>query len=77
MRLRDRIFGDPRVGMVREPQGFEVEWRKTSSAHKVGHHIWTDAYLVSLCASAGCTLVTFGKAVGKRRGCEVILLGAE
>ena len=75
--IRDRFSSDRRVCFIEEPPGFEAEWRRTSSAYRIGHNIWTDAYLVSLCISAGCTLITFDKALGRRKGCEVVLLGNE
>jgi len=58
-------------------KAWDIRDRRTSSAHRIGHNIWTDAYLVSLCISAGCTLITFDKALGRRKGCEVVLLGNE
>ena len=71
---RDRILGDPRMVVVNERDDFEEHWRQTAHAGKVGPNFWTDAYLISLCGSAGCTLVTFDRALARQTRCDVLLL---
>jgi toxin-antitoxin system PIN domain toxin len=72
--IRDRLLDDPRVKSLGEPEGFEEKWRQTSRAGKVGPNFWTGAYLISLCASANCTLVTFDRLAAGKGGSRVHLL---
>ena len=72
-RVRDLFRNDPRVGYIREPSGFDEQWRKTFNAGRVGPNFWTDAYLDSLCITANCRLVTFDRALaGVARDAELL-----
>ena len=76
-KTRDRILGDPRILIVNEREDFAEHWRRTSLAGRVSPNFWTDAYLISLCASTGCTLVTFDRALARQKRCSVLLLERE
>lgn len=73
----DTFLEDPRGGLLKEPVGFEEHWRRNSRAGVVGPNFWTDSYLASLSASAGCTLVTFDRALSSRKGVAALLLGTK
>ncbi len=73
-KVLDSLLGDPNIGFLKEPATFGDHWRLTSAAGKIGPNFWTDAYLTSLCAASGCGLVTFDRALAKRKGIEIRLL---
>ena len=75
--IRDQFGCDSRTLVIGEEAGFVKHWRQTAAAGRVGPNFWTDAYLISLCASAGCTLVTFDRALARQNRCEVTLLEAQ
>jgi toxin-antitoxin system PIN domain toxin len=72
--VRDQLLRDPFIHMADEPAQFQEHWRRTSRAGKIGPNFWTDAYLVSFCAAANCTLVTLDRALAVKRACPVRLL---
>lgn len=75
-KVLDALLGDPRIAFLKEPANFDASWRRNSNAGKIGPHFWTDAYLSSLCAASGCSLVTFDRALARRHGTSVRLLEA-
>jgi len=72
--IRDQFGRDHRTFVLQEGEDFIKHWRQTAIAGTVGPNFWTDAYLISLCAATGCTLVTFDRALAKQKKCEVTLL---
>ena len=48
--------------------------RRTANPGSIGPNFWTDAYLISLCASTESTLVTFDRALARSKDCRIRLL---
>jgi len=72
--IRMQFQSDPRIGFAIEPAGFDVHWRRTANPGSIGPNFWTDAYLISLCASTESTLVTFDRALARSKDCRIRLL---
>jgi hypothetical protein len=62
----DAIASDDRVGFLPEPDDLELPFRKYSRLTTVSPKIWADAYLIAFAYTAGLTLVTFDRALGRR-----------
>jgi toxin-antitoxin system PIN domain toxin len=73
-RVLDAFRDDMRIAFLKEPAGFEQHWRESTRSGVTGPNFWTDAYLASLCNATGCTLVTFDRALARRKGVDTRLL---
>ena len=57
--LWDKIWADPRMALLPEPEGLEREFRAHSRFKSRSPKVWADAYLLAFAAVAGLRLVTF------------------
>jgi uncharacterized protein len=71
--LWDKIWADPRIAFLSEPEGLESEFRVQSRLSTKSPKVWADAYLLAFTISAGVKLVTFDRAL-ETRGAEVLVL---
>jgi toxin-antitoxin system PIN domain toxin len=71
--LWNRVWADPRIQFLPEPDGMEKEFRSHSRVKSPSPKVWADAYLLAFAAVAGLKLVTFDRAL-KTRGVEVLVL---
>lgn len=71
----DTLMSMRSVLFVQEPLRLEAEWRKAAMGHSHGPNWWTDAYLAAFATAAGMTIATFDKALARRPGVHVRLLG--
>lgn len=69
----DRIWADPRIEFLPEPEGIEREFRMHSRLKRRSPKVWADAYLLAFASVAGLKLVTFDRAL-RARGVDVLLL---
>jgi len=72
-RLWDRVWADPRIAFLPEPDHLEKEFRARSKMSSRSPKVWADAYLLAFAASAGLKFVTFDRAL-QARGNEVLVL---
>jgi toxin-antitoxin system PIN domain toxin len=71
--LWDKIWADPRIEFLSEPEALESEFRKQSRLSTKSPKVWADAYLLAFTISAGLKLVTFDRAL-QPRGADVLIL---
>lgn len=71
--LWDKIWADPQVAFLAEPEGLEREFRVFSQLTSRSPKVWADAYILAFAACTGTKLVTFDKAL-VARGPDVLLL---
>ena len=74
-RLWDRVWADPRVSFLPEPEDLEMELRSRSRLATASPKVWADAYLLAFAAVAGLKLVTFDRALKlQAAGAQVLVL---
>jgi hypothetical protein len=71
--LWDRVWADPRIAFLPEPDHLEEEFRSRSRSSSRSPKLWADAYLLAFAAASGLKLVTFDRALHSR-GDEVLVL---
>ena len=65
--LWDKIWADPRIAFLPEPENLETELRAQTRKPNRSPKMWADAYLISFAIVAGLQLVTFDRAIQSRR----------
>jgi toxin-antitoxin system PIN domain toxin len=71
--LWDKIWADPRIAFLAEPETLETELRAQTRLTTRSPKVWADAYLLSFAIIAGLKLVTFDRAIHSRRADILIL----
>ncbi len=71
--LWDRIWADPRIAFLPEPDNLEQEFRTRSQLSSRSPKVWADAYLLAFAATAGLRLITFDQAL-RSKNAEVLVL---
>jgi len=71
--LWDRVWADPRISFLPEPENLEQEFRRRSRLSSRSPKVWADAYLLAFASMAGLKFVTFDRAL-KAQGAEVLVL---
>jgi hypothetical protein len=71
--LWDKIWADPRIAFLPEPENLEIELRAHTRMSSRSPKVWGDAYLLSFAIVAGLKLVTFDRAIQSRRADILIL----
>ena len=71
--LWDRVWADPRISYLPEPESLEQEFRQRSRLSSCSPKVWADAYLLAFAALAGVRFVTFDRAL-KAQGTDVLVL---
>ncbi len=71
--LWDRVWADPRIAFLPEPDHLEKEFRSRSKISSRSPKLWADAYLLAFAAASGLKFVTFDRAL-RGRGEEVLVL---
>jgi toxin-antitoxin system PIN domain toxin len=71
--LWDRVWADPRIEFLPEPEEIEKEFRSRSRRKSRSPKIWADAYLLAFASVAGLKFVTFDRAL-KAAGVDVLVL---
>jgi uncharacterized protein len=71
--LWDKIWADPRIAFLPEPENLEKELRANTRLSSRSPKVWADAYLLSFAIVAGLKLVTFDRAIQSRRADVLIL----
>jgi len=71
--LWDRVWADPRIAFLPEPEALESEFRAQSRLSSKSPKVWADAYLLSFAIVAGLKLVTFDRALVSRKA-EMLVL---
>lgn len=71
--LWDRVWADPRIAFLPEPDDLEQEFRSRTRLSSRSPKIWADAYLLAFAAVAGLKFVTFDQAL-QSRGADVLVL---
>jgi len=71
--LWDKIWADPRIAYLAEPENLETELRALTRLSSRSPKVWADAYLLSFAIGAGLKLVTFDRAIRSRRA-DILLL---
>jgi uncharacterized protein len=71
--LWDKIWADPRVAFLPEPDDLEVELRAQTRSSSRSPKVWGDAYLLAFAVAAGLKLVTFDRAMYSRKADILIL----
>ena len=69
----DRVWADPRISFLPEPEDLEREFRSRSRLASRSPKVWADAYLLAFAAVAGLKLVTFDRAL-RSHGVNVLVL---
>jgi toxin-antitoxin system PIN domain toxin len=72
-RLWDRVWSDPRIAFLPEPEHLEKEFRSRSQLSMRSPKVWADAYLLAFASLAGLKFVTFDRAL-KARGANLLVL---
>lgn len=70
----DELYGDPRVGLLSEPQGLEGEFRRLSASSFPSSKLLPDAYLAAFANGWGISLATFDKGFASRGGVESLVI---
>jgi toxin-antitoxin system PIN domain toxin len=65
--LWDKVWADPRIAFLPEPDGLESEFRSQSRLSSKSPKVWADAYILSFAIVAGLKLVTFDRALKSRK----------
>jgi len=71
--LWDRIWADPRITFLPEPENLEREFRLRSRLSTRSSKVWADAYLLAFASVAGLKFVTFDRAL-RSQGADVLAL---
>ena len=71
--LWDKVWADPRIAFLPEPEGLESEFRAQSRLASKSPKVWADAYLLSFAIVAGLRLVTFDRALMSRKADLLVL----
>jgi toxin-antitoxin system PIN domain toxin len=71
--LWDKIWADPRISFLPEPENLETEFRALTRSSGRSPKVWADAYLLSFAIVAGVKLVTFDRAIQSRKA-EILIL---
>lgn len=71
--LWDRVWADPQVAFLPEPEHLEPELRAVTRSSMKSPKVWADAYLLSFAITSGLKLVTFDRAMQSRRA-EILVL---
>ena len=71
--LWDRVWADPRISFLSEPDNLEQEFRRRSRLSSCSPKVWADAYLLAFASLAGLKFVTFDRAL-KSQGADVLVL---
>jgi toxin-antitoxin system PIN domain toxin len=71
--LWDRVWADPRIAFLPEPDHLEKEFRSRSKMSSRSPKVWADAYLLAFATVAGLKFVTFDRAL-QARGDDVLVL---
>jgi uncharacterized protein len=71
--LWDKVWADPRIAFLAEPETLETELRAHTRLTTRSPKIWADAYLLSFAIIAGLKLVTFDRAIQSRKADILIL----
>ena len=71
--LWDKVWADPRIAFLPEPETLETELRAHARLTTRSPKVWADAYLLSFAIIAGLKLVTFDRAIQSRRADILIL----
>ncbi|HUO24426.1 MAG TPA: TA system VapC family ribonuclease toxin [Candidatus Aquilonibacter sp.] len=71
--LWDRVWADPRIAFLPEPDHLEKEFRARSKSSSRFPKLWADAYLLAFAAASGLKFVTFDRAL-QGRGDDVLVL---
>jgi toxin-antitoxin system PIN domain toxin len=71
--LWDKIWADPRIAFLPEPEGLETEFRGQSRLSSKSPKVWADAYLLSFAIVAGLKLVTLDRALVSRKADILVL----
>ena len=71
--LWDKIWADPRIAFLPEPENLETEFRAHTRLTSRSPKVWADAYLLSFAIVAGLQLVTFDRAIQSRKADILIL----
>ena len=71
--LWDRVWADPRIAFLPEPDHFEREFRSRSKVSSRSPKLWADAYLLAFAAASGLKFVPLDRAL-RARGDEVLVL---
>jgi uncharacterized protein len=71
--LWDAVESDPRISLLPEPSGLDLEFRAQSRSSARSPKVWADAYLIAFAAVAGLKLVTFDRALQSHQA-EVLIL---
>jgi toxin-antitoxin system PIN domain toxin len=71
--LWDRVWADPRISFLSEPENLEKEFRSRSRLSSRSPKVWADAYLLAFASIAGLRFVTFDRAL-KAQGADVLVL---
>jgi uncharacterized protein len=71
--LWDRVWADPRIAFLPEPDHLEKEFRSRSKADSRSPKLWADAYLLAFAVASGLKFVTFDRAL-QARSDEVLVL---
>ncbi len=71
--LWDKIWADPRVAFLPEPEDLETELRAQTRSSGKSPKVWGDAYLLAFAVVAGLKLVTFDRALRSPKA-EVLIL---
>ncbi len=65
--LWDKVWADPRIAFLPEPENLETELRAHTRLSSRSPKVWADAYLLSFAIVAGLKLVTFDRAIQSSR----------
>jgi len=71
--LWDKIWADPRISFLAEPEELEKEFRLRSRLPTRSPKVWADAYLLAFASVAGLRFVTFDRAM-KAQAADILLL---
>jgi toxin-antitoxin system PIN domain toxin len=71
--LWDRVWADPRIAFLPEPDNLEREFRSRSRLSSRSPKLWADAYLLAFASAAGLKFVTFDRAL-RAWGSDVLVL---
>ena len=71
--LWDRVWADPRISFLSEPDNLEQEFRRRSRLSSCSPKVWADAYLLAFASMAGLRFVTFDRSL-KTLGPNVLVL---
>ena len=71
--LWDKVWADPRIAFLPEPETLETELRAHTHSTTRSPKVWADAYLLSFAIIAGLKLVTFDRGIQSRRADILIL----